>query len=280
MKHVRFLDVARALHPRLSVVKAMALLKAYFDESWTRDGQGVTAIAGYVGAADVWDAIETPWRDRVGLYADKGVRSFHMKDCCGAMGYGEFADVDTEHRLHIINALSSILQKSNIQPIWSAVYGEDWNAAVQDADFLKRFPSPFALCFEHVVQQLWGWAKRHSDGERVVPMFAFQPQYAALMSQVGEAYEQFPWYRDVLGPLAFDYPDRNIPLQAADLLAHEISWEWDRVGYGPPPTLMNIGIRRVLEKATAYNGLHQGGCFDANALSVAVERYKRTGNIL
>lgn len=228
MKHVRFLEVASALHPRRSVVKAMALL-------WTRDGKGVTAIAGYVGAATVWDAID---------------------------------------------ALSGILEKSDIQAVWSAVYDVDWNCTVHDGEFLNRFPTPFTLCFEHIVQQLWQWAKRKAGGELVVPMFAYQPEYADHMREVGAAYGQFPWYRDVLGPLAFDYPSRTIPLQAADLLAHEISWEWDRVEYGPPPTPMNIGIRRVLERSTGFNGLHVGGCFDANALKLTVDRFKKTGSVL
>lgn len=280
MKHVRFLEVAAALHPRHSVVRAMALLRAFFDESWTRDGEGVTAIAGYVASAGVWDAVEEPWKARLALYADKGVRSFHMKDCCGAEGYGKFARVNTDHRLHIINSLSGILEKSDVQAIWSSVYNEDWNSVVTDPEFLNKFPKPFSLCFEHIVQQLWRWAKRNADGELVVPMFAYQPEYATHMSNVGAAYGQFPWYRDVLGPLAFDYPSRNVPLQGADLLAHEISWEWDRVGYGAPPTLMNIGIRRVLEKATGFNGLHLGGCFDANALKLTVERFKKTGSVI
>jgi hypothetical protein len=263
-------------------VKAMALLKAFFDESWSHSSAGttVTAIAGYVGAADVWDSIELPWQERLDLYKDQGVRFFHMTDCCGAEGRRQFVNVNLEHRLHIINYLSGILEKADIQAIWSSVFDEDWNAVVTDAEFLAWFPKPFCLCFEHIVQQLWHWARSNANGERVVPMFAYQEQYSAHMMEIGAAYGGYPWYRDVLGPLAFDFPDRNIPLQAADLLAHEISWDWNRAGYGPPPTVTDIGFRRVLAKASGFNGLHLGGCFDANALRLTVDRFKRTGKIL
>jgi hypothetical protein len=68
------------------------------------------------------------------------------------------------------------LEKADVQPIWSAVYTEDWNAVVIDGNFLAKFPDPFHLCFEHVVRQLAKWAQRKANGELVAPMFARQEQ--------------------------------------------------------------------------------------------------------
>src|SRR5258708_30332461 len=85
-------QIADWLHPRASKWKALAMLEAYFDESWTQpQHQGVTAIAGYVASRDVWASIEASWTDQLGLYANKGLRTFHAADCCGNTGYGEFA---------------------------------------------------------------------------------------------------------------------------------------------------------------------------------------------
>lgn len=258
----------------------MAPLKAYFDESITHELQGVTAIAGYVGADSVWSSIEGPWTQQLALYADKGVKTFHMTECCGADGYGQFALVDTFHRMSIIKNLSELLGRSDIQPIWSAVLTEDWQT-IDDAEFLKKYPKPFYLCFDHIVYQLADWARRKANGERIDPMFAYSPEYAERMAEVGAAYSRQDWYKQALGPIAFGYPEQVIPLQAADMLVHEIAWHWDNQEYGPvPKRLEEVGYRRVFANATKFNGLNEGGCFDAGALGLAVERFKRTGRIL
>src|SRR5262245_36059311 len=116
----------------------MACMRAYFDESGTHDEARVTAIAGYVGSKDVWTVVETAWRGALALYADKGVKTFHMKDCVA--GKGEFQRLDTFFRMALITQLSNILKENDIQAIWSAVIVEDWHAVVDDPIFLARFP--------------------------------------------------------------------------------------------------------------------------------------------
>jgi hypothetical protein len=270
--------IADWLHPAAGVHKALAMLQAYFDESWTQpQNQGVAAIAGYVATKDVWAAIEKPWADQLKLYEAQGLKTFHAAHCCGDIGYEEFALIDTFHRMSILSNLSGLLENADVQPIWSAVYTEDWNDTVTDPDFLARFPDPFCLCFEHVTWQLANWTRRKANGERVAPMFARQKQYEPWMSLALDGHGK---HSDVLGSIAFGYPSQVVPLQAADLLAHEISWEWDRAGYNPPKTLAEFGIRLLLHKATAYNGMHEGGCFDASSLVSAIDRFKRTGSVL
>jgi len=273
-----FFRIAAWLHQRAPGMRPVAVLEAYFDESMT---QGVTAIAGYVATDTDWASIEGLWAGVLGLYADKGVRTFHATDCCGVEGYGEFGLVDTFHRMNILNSLSGILMGSAVQPVWSAVYTEDWDAAVTDPAFLAAFPKPFHLCFEHIARQLAHWgASRIGAGERIPVMFACQAGYQEWMAQASQSWAQPGWHKDVLGALAFDRPQRVIPLQCADLLAHEISWEWERREYGPRPTIATGGYRRLLERASAFNGLHVGGCFGVEGLCAAVERFKRTGSII
>jgi hypothetical protein len=277
LRPIRIAGMADWLHPQSYVHKALALLKAYCDESWTG---GVTAIAGYVASKPVWEAVEGAWQNVLTPYADKGVKTFHAAHCCGAEGYGEFALVDTFHRMAILTSLSGILRDANVQAVWSAIYTEDWDQTVTDREFLAAFPKPFHLCFEHIVRQLAAWARKNANGERVCPVFSRQPEFEEWMTYASQSYGQAAWYQETLGPIAFGYPWQVVPLQCADLIAHEISWEWERRGYGPPPTLQTIGYRRLLANASAYNGLHVGGCFDANALRLAVERFKKTGRII
>lgn len=256
------------------------VLKAYFDESGTHGDQGITALAGYVGTADAWNALEAAWQEELRPYAHLGVKTFHMSECMGAEGSGEFARVEKFHRDVIVVNLSKILAKSELQPIWSAVLTEAWTEFVTDPEFLARYPKPLDLCFEHIVRQLAGWARRAADGEVVVPVFAYSKEYSPRMDELGRVWGQTDWYRSVLGSISFGFPSQVVPLQAADFLVHEIGWHWDNQFYGPLPTLIESGYRQILDNATQHRGLHMGGCYDAVPLRNAVKHFKETGEII
>jgi hypothetical protein len=150
-------------HPVLSRLKALALMRAYFDESGVHKGSLVTVIAGYVAAKDVWASLERKWNEELAVYADKGVKTFHMTECIAQSG--EFSGLDTFFSRALIMKLSEVLRDHNVKAIWSSVVIQDWDEVVTDAGFLARFPKPFDLCFEHVVQQLWEWAKRNAGAK-------------------------------------------------------------------------------------------------------------------
>jgi len=44
--------------------------------------------------------------------------------------------------------------------------------------------------------------------------------------------------------------------------------------------MAEAGTRRLLVKATAFNGMLEGGCFDAGSLRTAIERFNKTGQVL
>ena len=72
--HVPIAEIADWLHPAPVRFKAMALLKAYFDESGTHAESPVTAIAGFVGTKDAWRSVEADMLAALKLFEDKGVR--------------------------------------------------------------------------------------------------------------------------------------------------------------------------------------------------------------
>ncbi len=255
----------------------MFMLNAYFDESGIDTKSLITVLAGYVATKEVWVAVEAKWQAELAIYSDKGVRTFHMTNCIAQTG--EFAGLDTFFSRALIYSLSEILRDHDVQAIWSMVINEDWTAAVTDVGFLARFPKPLDLCFEHVVQQLWGWSSKKAAGELVVPMFAYQPEYHARMSEIGRVYGAQDWYRRVLGPIAFGFPSQNVPLQTADFVAHQINKEWEHREYDEL-TLQNMGRTLALSNATAFNGMHVGGGFDARALLLTIDRFKKTGSII
>lgn len=265
--------VADWLHPRFARHKVLVMLYAYFDESGT-DGQSpVTAIAGFVGTK--WQVIEERWLEVLSEFADKGVRTFHMTDC--AAQEGEFARVDTPQRNYIIARLSDVLGVLPLQAVFSAVVRGDWKDVVSDEAFLARFPKPFDLCFDDVVRQLWEWAAKNTNGEKVAPMFAHQAEYHERMAAVGRAYEVDGWYRQLLGAIEFGRPQEIVPLQCADLVVHQVGWNIEKRRYGKI-SIANSGQTLALENATGGRFIH-GQWFDAEGLTRTVENFRKTGEI-
>jgi len=278
---VSITDLADALHPRFSVWKAMAMLKiwgnGYFDETGTHEVSAVTAIGGYVGKKETWAGIEPKWQAVLAEYREQGVRWFHMSEALAQTG--QFVRIDKPNLNYIITQLSKMLGDASphLEPFFAAVVNDDWDAVVTDADFLKRYPKPIYLCFDNLVQNLWRWAETHTGGELVVPIFAFHKEYTPRMKEIGDLYGAHDWYRNVLGPVAFDYPERVIPLQSADLIAHQMNWDVEKRAFGPHD-LQSGGQTNCLYWATGGRFTH-GNWFDAQGLKLTIERFKRTGQI-
>lgn len=263
------------VYPRHHRWKALALLVAHFDESGTHDGAPITAIAGYVATKEAWEEIEPQWQSLVNEYADLGVEWFHMSECLSQDG--QFSRVDKPSINHIITQVSGLLGHRELQPIYSGVVNDDWAAVVDDATFLQRFPTPFDLCFDDIVRQLWEWAAHRAQGERVAPVFALNPQYNDRMSAVGAAYHRGDWYPKVLEILSFGDPRRMIPLQGADLLVHQIQADLGRRRFGPLD-LASMGETMALHRARGDKALY-GHWFDGEGLKATLTRFQETGEI-
>ena len=263
------------LHGRSNPWKVLALMEAYFDESWIGpQGQRITALAGFIATAATWRDLEDDWREAWKPYQDRyGIETFHMTDCAG--GYGAFANIETFFRLAIIASLSKVVGKHKVQSIWSAVIDEDWDRVVTNPDFLTRYPKPLDLCFNHIVQQMIGWMRREGYSAAVAPLFAEQDEYNHRMMDIYEAYRHHPEWSKFLRSMTFAAPRGIIPLQAADMLAYGVALERSDVEYPKQEiTLSNIGPRKFLINMTGFHGLHVGGCFGALALKNAMRDFR------
>jgi Protein of unknown function (DUF3800) len=252
------------------------LLRAYFDESGTHQESKITALAGFVGTEATWTTLEPKWQAILDQFADKGVRWFHMSEALAQRG--QFAHLDKVRLNYIITQLGNILEASGAVPLFSAVVTDDWDVVVGgEADFLAQFPKPLDLCFANLVQHLARWTRERAGGEMVAPMFAYSPEYSARLADLGRVYGSMPYYKSVLGPIAFDYPERVIPLQCADLLVHQINWDIENRAYGPF-NLASMGQTVILNKATAGQFV-RGNWFDADGLKITLKRFRETGAI-
>jgi hypothetical protein len=271
MRHISVAQLADWLHPLAHIHKAIALVKAYFDETGTHDGSAITAIGGYVGSQESWASLETEWLAILEPYRNKGVRYFHMAEALAQEG--QFGRIDKPNVNYIVTQLAKLLGKTKPEPFFSAVANKDWDEVVTDEAFLQRFPKPLYLCFENLVHSLWSWSRRHAGGELVVPVFAYHKDYSPRMAEIGAVYGAQAWYQKVLGPIAFDYPERVIPLQGADLLAHQMSWDVEKLIYEASTAETN-----ALRWARGGRHVH-GNWFDRNGLLVTMKRFSETGKI-
>jgi hypothetical protein len=249
----------------------MAMMKAFFDETGTHDGSDITGIGGFVGTAEAWEKLEPKWLEVLAEFADKGVSWFHMSEAVAQRG--QFDRIEKPTLSYLIAGLSKSLGEFPLTPFFSAVVSDDWGV-VKDAEFSKRFPRPIDLCFENLVRHLWLWARAYAGGEAVVPVFAYSQDLSAGMAAIWHAYGAHDWFRNILGPIAFGHPQQIIPLQAADLLAHQMNWDAGK--RFQPFSLQTAGPTKALYWATRGEFV-RGNYFDGKSLLLVAERYKEAG---
>ena len=195
-----------------------------------------------------------------------------MTDCVN--GANDFLRIEKFFRKSIIESLSKVIGKHQILPIWSGVINEDWDHVVTDANFLKRYPKPLDLCFDHIVQQMLNLSRNHGFAGGVAPMFSDQKEYGLRMMEVYSAYRRHSEWAKFLRPISFGSPRQVIPLQAADMLVYGIALDRFRTEYPKTEwTFDNIGPFKFMSNMAQYRGLRTGGCYDANALKGAIAKF-------
>ena len=269
-------DLASWLHGSASHSrKVVALLKAYFDESGTHNRSAVVCIAGFVGTCDSWQKMESDWLELLGEFQPYGVRYFHTSELLAQEG--QFAHIDKPKGNYFFKQAAKIIRDAGVSPVFSAAVRHDWEQTVGDEVFLERFPEPFYLCFEDVMQTLRNWTKRQNINEKVAPMFASSPNYSAQMQKIGKACQSKSWYADHLGTIAFGSMEDHIPLQAADYLAHQMCWEIEK-NHG-----VVTGMRKPSGRTEALHLMTSkaitGHWFYGDHLESVVRQFKLTGEI-
>ena len=117
-------DLAKAVLRGICSHRVMALLNAYFDETGTHDGSPATLVAGFVGMADAWSAVEGRWR---AVLDQDGVPTFHYFDCRHQRK--AYARLDRVRCDDHVAHLSEILGSADLYGV-SAAFSVDWPTAV------------------------------------------------------------------------------------------------------------------------------------------------------
>ena len=97
----------------------------------------------------------------------------------------------------------------------------DWQA-ITDTNFKQFFSSAYDFCVDRVIHEVVNWSANHAGGTRVPIMLAMQKDHASESQATFDSWRRVKVVGDKIGALAHEYPDGFIPLQAADMLAHEV----------------------------------------------------------
>jgi hypothetical protein len=270
-RHYSIAELARLFHSPSNPWKALALLRAYFDDSGTHAGSPIVMIAGYVATEQAWDSVQQAWKRVLDEFASKGVTWFHMSEFQG--GHGQFAGLDEPLRKYLINQLSGILETADVQAIWAGVNAEEWDELTTPR-FLQKYPKPYHLCFDEVVSQLWRWSRHHAEGTPVPIIFAAQNEYQGHIEEIYTAWRKHPRAGEFLGQLSYGFPKQVIPLQTADMLAYEARAEWEMVEFEELNFENALGFRPLLDKITKIHGLAGGGLYGRQGLKTAIARFE------
>jgi hypothetical protein len=193
------------------------MLVAYFDESGTHGSSAVTTVAGLLGDSVAWGRLELLWRRRL---ARDGIKCFHATEC--RAGEGEFRALSRERREALHDDLTALIASmgSYLVGVGMSVYTDDWKYGASDG--LKRQSrEPYQFCLLMVQLQIVQFSKETSDGDPVAFVFAKQEDrnkdYAL---GVHEVFQRLDAYNNI-GHVGFGLPSCVVPLQVADLYAHE-----------------------------------------------------------
>jgi len=234
----------------ISRVNAMVALAGYFDESKSAAG---IAIAGYVGTVDDLSiSLPREWKRRVIDASPLKISEYKTHDC--RHGVGEFAGWSVPERTALTTAcVDTIIDKSalpNIVGVGAVVLAQtpaDIGAVALPGKVGDLEGFAYCMCFWWVMEAALLLAERHLGSDDLQLVFDDERRLRQRSRTVFElGLLQYPRLaRRVRRPEFLD-SKTALPLQAADLLAHETLKEMRSRRETPPRK-----ISRALERLVA-----------------------------
>jgi Protein of unknown function (DUF3800) len=238
--------LARNGHPSNHKFKALAVLRAYFDESGHEANTDSVAITGIVASSDEWDKFDVAWREQLAV---PKVEYFHAVECEHRDKI--FSNLSLPLRDSLRWGLGDVIAQSPISIVNGGIQMEGWKR--QDLPKLKKiFPSPWHLCFAYVLQQLDEWSKENANGEPIALVFSEQQQYKQHAHKIYDAYMRIKDESSSFVSLQFADMRLFPGLQAADFVSYEIYQNTVR-GITKEEQVERIAMKRLLlGKATKF----------------------------
>jgi hypothetical protein len=255
--------LAKNGHPSNHRFKAIALLRAYFDETGTHTASKAVMVCGIVAPMDIWDEFDMAWRKQLAV---EKVSYFHAVEC--EHGENEFQPLSRGLRDSLTWGLADVIGQRHIHIINSGVHRASW-ADRKYRNVKAVFESPYHLCFAHCLQQLSDWSKNHANGELIALVFSEQSEYRNHAEKIFKAYMSSKMAGEKLVSLQFA-PMRQFPgLQAADLVCYE-TYQNFLAGFKKKEDVKRVGMKRLLEG----NSKFISSPFAAQAWGKLLSRYR------
>jgi hypothetical protein len=220
--------------------KRVAVLKAYFDESGIQDGAKYCVIAGFVASTRRWSDFERKYRSfGVADAQDPGFhgKRFFVRDPkgCKVSPYKDWTD---ERLFGLLKSLVDAIASTDVTAMAAYV---DIAAFGQYSEEERRYLTgsaqnprgkwelsgapgrPYFLAFQSVLMRSLTLIRRPRPGVAVNFVFDRQETFSGFAQALYEhAAETSPTQaiRNQLGGLLFESRQTELPLQAADMLAH------------------------------------------------------------
>ena len=261
--------LARAIHSGRSKLRFMLRLSAYFDES----GHSEDEKCRFVGMGGLW-APSSAWEDFDGKWQailDKHCegKPFHATDF--AYQSEPFKGWEEEKRQEFFGGLVRTIKESEARPFGAVVSLDAYEFICQGIPAVRQaLLDPYYLCFQDVTRaaavSLIGYSIEHLDNweefeknERVAMVYAYQKRFGAISSPEGTARENMgraeslwhairdanPHFGRWMGSYTSDSPSNLTFLQAADLLAYELTHEFEN-RVNRPKDAMRWGLAQLL----------------------------------
>ncbi|QIG92149.1 DUF3800 domain-containing protein [Bradyrhizobium sp. 6(2017)] len=176
------------------------MLRAYFDETGIHANSPVTFIAGFIGTADQWAAVEGQW------LAEMGPDVFHYK----------FMRSQTER----IERLAHIVASSGLLALGAGFSG-NWERAISHRDWRNRVSDPYHLCFEICTEHMERLSDIEWQSQQVEVTFSDQQDYAKRAQYIWRAHKASGFWKKIAS-LAYGDPKTTWQLQVADMIAYEV----------------------------------------------------------
>jgi len=113
--------------------RVMMVLRAAFDLS---SAYGVTAVGGYVGDIEAWEAVEPGWKD---LLAGTGLQKFRLFEI-----KRKFRD----DWVQVVKPFAQLIRDTGLRCISAVLKDSDWKLMPHDAEYLKICPRKQHACLD------------------------------------------------------------------------------------------------------------------------------------
>ena len=257
---VPFSKLIRMVYPSLEGRPAVALFRAYVDES-TDNAEKFFVVGGFVGNVDVWAGLEDKWLAALPSF----VKYFHATDCFS--GNEQFQGMEHKDREKLVNDLVELIVTRNLYLI---AYGipilgyKKFAKRPKINEFLgNRYLAPFSGSVELACQ----YARSPSDPfptvdtDRICIFFIEDTEYSDGVKRLLREMktDHHLWWRNSIGPETFGSKDGAksdaIPLlQIADLGAFLAA---KKLGNSPEGRVPWKQFYERIEKVNHILGVHR-----------------------